>query len=151
MEKREVRPKREIRVEIGNTPIPELPEELKSSQEFVFRWIRVQLDGEWDIKNIRRRESEGWVWVRSDEYSGLELFPAVAGGNLDGVVGIDDLALAKLPRKISEERKAMNERRAGELMQAVDNQLMRENDPRMPLVNESVTKVRRGKQAAFET
>ena len=58
----------------------------------------------------------------------------------DNVV-IGGLILCKAPEELIAERKAYYENQTEGQMQSVDNNLMRENDPRMPLFHERKTKV----------
>jgi hypothetical protein len=53
--------------------------------------------------------------------------------------------LCKAPKEMIEERNAYYNDQAQAQMTSVDNSLMRENDPRMPLFNERKTKVTFGK------
>jgi hypothetical protein len=53
--------------------------------------------------------------------------------------------LCKAPKEMVEERNAYYNEQAQAQMNSVDNNLMRENDPRMPLFNERKTKVTFGK------
>ena len=62
----------------------------------------------------------------------------------DNVV-IGGLMLCKAPQELSEERNNYYEQQTDAQITSVDNSLMRENDPRMPLFNERKTKVTFGK------
>jgi hypothetical protein len=55
------------------------------------------------------------------------------------------LMLCKAPSELSQERNAHYEQQNDAQIHSVDNNLMRENDPRMPLFNERKTKVTFGK------
>lgn len=132
-----------------------LPEEAENDERFVYRWVRVQLSlpqggYEEDVKNILKREREGWVFVKPEDLPGSYTMPVRATGSAKGVVGVDDVALMKLPREIADARRRWQEKKAADLMQAVNRQLYRENDPRMPIFNESKTAVRVGRNAEFD-
>ena len=58
----------------------------------------------------------------------------------DNIV-IGGLMLCKAPREMVEERNEYYSGQAKAQMSSVDNNLMRENDPRMPLFNERKTRV----------
>ena len=58
----------------------------------------------------------------------------------DNVV-IGGLMLCKAPTELVEERNDYYQTQTRSQMNAVDNNLMRENDPRMPLFNDRKTKV----------
>ena len=58
----------------------------------------------------------------------------------DNVV-IGGLLLCKAPVELVEERNDYYETQTNSQMQSVDNNLMRESDPRMPIFNDTKTKV----------
>jgi hypothetical protein len=128
--------------------LPQLP----PVDEFVYRWLRVAIRGEDDVQNIARRTREGWKFVTREELpKAYQNLPVRDYGKMSGVVGIDDVALGKLPRHIAEARQEWNELQAAEMMQAVDADLMRNNDTRMPISNESKSTLRRGRNAHFDS
>tara|TARA_R110001599_G_scaffold77499_1_gene211392 strand:- start:714 stop:929 length:216 start_codon:yes stop_codon:yes gene_type:complete len=55
------------------------------------------------------------------------------------------LMLCKAPTEMVDERNAYYNNQAASQIHSVDNSLMRENDPRMPLFNDRKTKVTFGK------
>ena len=59
----------------------------------------------------------------------------------EGNITQGGLMLCKAPKELAEERNEYYENQTKSQMQSVDNNLMRENDPRMPLFNERTTKV----------
>ena len=141
----------DVRVAPEEGDLPRLPQEALNDERFVYRWVRVELGGEEDMKNILRREREGWRFCRAEDVPGFNRLPLRSVGYTRGTVGVNDVALARLPREIAMARKAMVEKRATELMQAVNSQLLRDNDPRMPIFNESKSTVRVGRNAEFDT
>ena len=62
----------------------------------------------------------------------------------DNVV-IGGLMLCKAPQELVEERTAHFKQQTDGQIQSVDNNLMRENDPRMPLFHDRKSKVTFGK------
>ena len=104
------------------------------------RWIRESVRGFDDNKNVMGKLREGWELVRADEYPDWQL-PTIEDGKHAGVIGVGGLLLARMPVEIVEERNEHYENQTRSQMQSVDNNLMRENDPRMPLFNERTTKV----------
>ena len=58
---------------------------------------------------------------------------------------IGGLLLCKAPKELVEDRNEHFRQEASAQIHSVDNNLMRENDPRMPLFNERKTKVTFGK------
>ena len=64
--------------------------------------------------------------VRKDEFPDFEA-PTIEGGRHEGVFGVGGLLLARIPTEIVEERKAYFEQMSSDAMQAVDNDLFKEN------------------------
>jgi len=62
----------------------------------------------------------------------------------DNIV-IGGLMLCRIPGEIVDERNEFYKKQASSQMQAVDNSLMRENDPRMPLFNQRKSSVKFGR------
>jgi len=69
---------------------------------------------------------EGWELVRSDEYPDFEA-PVVDSGKYEGVFGVGGLVLARMPEETIAERTAYFNGRKQDQMQAVDQDMMREN------------------------
>ena len=92
---------------------------------FVHRWIRAEVRGFDDRKNISARIREGWELVRKEEYPEFEA-PTMDSGKYEGVFGVGGLLLARIPVEIVEERTDYFLQRNAEAMQAVDNDLMKE-------------------------
>ena len=93
---------------------------------YTHRWIRAEVRGFDDRKNISARLREGWELVRKDEFPDFEA-PTIEGGRHEGVFGVGGLLLARIPTEIVEERKAYFEQMSSDAMQAVDNDLFKEN------------------------
>ena len=93
---------------------------------FVHRWIRSEVRGFDDRKNISARMREGGELVRKEEYPDFEA-PTIDSGHYDGVLGVGGLLLARIPEEIVEERKSYFEQQNADAMQAVDNDLFKEN------------------------
>ena len=92
---------------------------------FVHRWIRAEVRGFDDRKNVSARIREGWELVRKEEYPEFEA-PTVDSGRYEGVFGVGGLLLARIPVEIVDERTDYFLQRNAEAMQAVDNDLMKE-------------------------
>ena len=93
---------------------------------YTHSWIRAEVRGFDDRKNISARLREGWELVRKDEFPDFEA-PTIEGGRHEGVFGVGGLLLARIPTEIVEERKAYFEQMSSDAMQAVDNDLFKEN------------------------
>lgn len=93
---------------------------------FKHRWIRAEVRGFDDRKNISARLREGYELVRSDEYPDFEA-PVIDSGKYEGVFGVGGLVLARIPEETVEERSAYFAQRNADQMNAVDQDMMREN------------------------
>ena len=104
---------------------------------YTYRWIRAEIVGQEDRKNISSRLSEGFDLVRSDELDDVntDLFDTIQQGKHAGVVARGGLLLAKIPNETREERNSYFAKRAQTQQDAVDNDLMRESDPSSPILN----------------
>ena len=92
---------------------------------FVHRWIRAEVRGFDDRKNVAARMREGWELVRKEEYPEFEA-PTIDSGRYEGVFGVGGLLLARIPVEIVDERTDYFLQRNADAMQAVDNDLMKE-------------------------
>lgn len=98
-----------------------------------FRWIRTSALGEGDIKNVSSRFREGWEPVKAADHPELEVLKDEKSKHPDGVE-IGGLLLCQTDETRVEQRSNYYANRAQEQMNSVDNQYLRENDPRMPLL-----------------
>ena len=90
------------------------------------RWIRAETRGFDDTKNISAKMREGYELVRRDEYPDFEA-PVVESGKYEGVFGVGGLVLARIPDETIAERTEYFQQRSSDQMQAVDQDMMREN------------------------
>lgn len=90
------------------------------------RWIRAEVRGFDDRKNISARLREGYELVRADEFPDFEA-PVVDSGKYEGVFGVGGLVLARIPDETVAERNAYFAGRNQDQMNAVDQDMMREN------------------------
>ncbi len=100
---------------------------------FVHRWIRESVMGQDDKKNLSARLREGFDLVRADEYPDFES-PTVQDGKHAGVIGVGGLLLARFPIESKQERDAYFRGKTSDQMQAVDNDLFREEHSSMPIL-----------------
>jgi hypothetical protein len=100
---------------------------------FRYRWIRAESVGFQDTKNISGRLREGYELVRSEEVENASDYPTVEDGKYKGVIGVGGLLLAKVPIEIAQQRQDYMTNRHKDRSEAVANDLMREQDSRMPI------------------
>lgn len=108
-----------------------LPEPLPQAG-YRFRWIRTSMFGVPDHKNVSARMREGWEPVKAADHPELELVSDKDSHFPDGVE-VGGLLLCKTAVENVAARKRYYEKRAADQMLTVDNNYLRENDPRMPL------------------
>ena len=70
---------------------------------FRHRWVRIEVLGFVDTKNIQGRLRSGYELVRADEYPN-EDFPAITDGKYAGVIGHGGLVLTRVPEEIARSR-----------------------------------------------
>ena len=107
---------------------------------YEFRWIRVSSQGTTDATNVSSKLREGWEPVKASDHPEITLVTIENDRFKDNVV-IGGLLLCKAPVELIEERNDYYKQQTKSQMDSVDNNLMRENDPRMPLFHERKTKV----------
>lgn len=90
------------------------------------RWIRAEVRGFDDRKNISARLREGYELVRADEYPDFEA-PVIDSGKFEGVFGVGGLILARIPVETVAERSAYFASRNQDQINAVDQDMLREN------------------------
>lgn len=132
----------------------DIPEQVKDSffdKGFALKWIRISVRGEEDTKNIGVRLNEGWEFVTEEECPDMARnFKGLDAGRLSGCVIRGDVALAKIPLELREDRLNRSAERTRILNEAVNNNLMRDDHPRAPITNASRTRARTGKSAHFD-
>jgi hypothetical protein len=71
--------------------------------------------------------------VRSEEVENASDYPVVEDGKYKGVIGVGGLLLAKVPTEIAQQRQEYMTNRHKQRDEAIDNDLMKEQDQRMPI------------------
>jgi hypothetical protein len=99
---------------------------------FRHRWIRVESMGFNDTKNIHGRLRSGYELVRADEYD-TEEYPVVLDGKYAGVIGVGGLLLARIPEELAQQRVDYQRRQTEGQDEAIENDLLRDQDKRMPI------------------
>jgi hypothetical protein len=100
---------------------------------FRYRWIRAESVGFQDVKNIQGRIRQGYELVRAEEIENASDYPVVEDGKYKGVVGVGGLLLAKVPEEIAQQRQNYMRTKAEDMDEAINNDLMKEQDNRMPI------------------
>jgi len=119
---------------------PQLLPDPTPEEGYVYRWIRLSLLGNDDPTNISSKLREGWEPVKAADHP--EIFTdAVTDARFKDNIIVGGLMLCKAPEELVQERSEYYQQLTESQMRSVDNNLMRENDPRMPLFHERKTKV----------
>ena len=100
---------------------------------FRYRWIRAESVGFHDTKNVTGRIREGYELVRAEEVQNASDYPVVDDGKYKGVIGVGGLLLAKVPVEIAKQRMDYMSNKHKDRSNAVENDLMKEQDQRMPI------------------
>jgi len=64
------------------------------------QWIRAEILGQSDAKNVASSLREGWELVRADEYPDTQ-YPEMTEGRYAGIIGVGGLLLARIPEEIA--------------------------------------------------
>ena len=107
---------------------------------FRHRWIRAESMGFNDTKNIHGRLRSGYELVRADEYKDGESYPIVMDGKYAGVIGVGGLLLARIPEELAQSRVDYQKRQTEGQDEAVENDLLKDQDKRMPMKFERSSK-----------
>jgi hypothetical protein len=116
------------------TPAELLPEPDRQAG-YSYRWIRVSTLNAADPRNLSAKLREGWEPVRLEEQPKFQLL-ADPNSRFKDNIEIGGLLLCKTPTELVQQRNAYFANQAQNQTEAVDNNLMRQSDPRMPLFNE---------------
>ena len=114
---------------------PELLPEPDKQPGYAYRWIRVSTLSAADPRNISAKLREGWEPVSLEEQPKYRLL-ASGDGKFKDNIEIGGLLLCKTPEEFVAQRTEHYDKQTRAQTDAVDNNLMRQSDPRMPLFNE---------------
>ena len=104
------------------------------------RWIRAESMGQDDTRNMSGKIRSGWDLVRGDEYPDYD-YPTVNDGKYAGVIGVGGLVLARIPEELAKQREAYYAQMNADRNEALENDLMKEQHPSMPINQDRQTRV----------
>ena len=107
---------------------------------FRHRWVRAESLGFQDTKNVSGRLRQGYELVRADEYPDSD-YPIVEDGKYAGVIGVGGLVLTRVPEEVAKQRQAYYAKQSQEQVEALDNDLMKEQHSSMPINIDRQTRV----------
>jgi hypothetical protein len=123
---------------------PELLPEPDKEAGFSYRWVRVSNLNVADPRNLSAKLREGWEPVRVEEQPKFQLLVDPNSRFKDNIE-IGGLLLCKTPTGFVQQRNAHYAKQSQAQTEAVDNNLMRQSDPRMPLFKENKSSTSFGK------
>ena len=103
-------------------------------------WIRAESMGFDDTKNMSGKLRSGWELVRADEYPDSD-FPTLDEGRYAGVIGVGGLVLARIPEELARQREAYFDKRTADRNEALENDVLKEQHPSMPINQDRQTRV----------
>ena len=111
---------------------------------YAYRWIRVSMVGQHDASNVSSKFREGWEPVRIEEQPQFKMLVDPNSRFKDNIE-VAGLLLCKIPEELMAQRRDYFAKKNRAQIESVDNNFMRENDPRMPLFREKQSKTSFGK------
>jgi len=99
---------------------------------FHHRWIRAESMGFDDTKNMAGKLRSGYELVRADEYPDTD-YPAIDTGKYKGVIGVGGLLLARISLELVKSRKEYFNDLTQQKDDAINDDLMKEQHPGMPI------------------
>ena len=123
---------------------PELLPEPDKLPGYSYRWIRVASLGTADPRNLSAKLREGWEPVALEEQPKLKLLADPQSRFKDNIE-IGGLLLCKTPTEFVEQRNDHFRKQTQAQTEAVDNNLMRQSDARMPIFKEGKSSTSFGK------
>lgn len=124
-------------------PAELLPEPVKQPG-YAYRWIRTSTLNQADPRNLSGKMREGWEPVRIEEQPEMQLL-IDPGSRYKDNIEIGGLLLCKTPEEFVEQRNAHYAKQSQAQTEAVDNNFMRQSDPRAPLFAEKKSTTSFGK------
>ena len=104
------------------------------------RWVRTATMGTADPSNISSKLREGYEPCKAEDYPEL-MMHATTEGRFKGNIEVGGLLLCRIPAEFLQQRSAYYASQNKAQMESVDNNFLRESDPRMPLFAEKKSKV----------
>ena len=104
------------------------------------RWIRAETMGFDDTKNMAGKLRSGYELVRADEYPETD-YPTINDGKYQGVIGVGGLLLARISTELVQSRKEYFDNLTRQKDEAIENDLLKEQHPGMPIDHDRQTRV----------
>jgi hypothetical protein len=115
-------------------PASALPEPDKQPG-YSYRWIRVSNLNVADPSNVSAKMREGWEPVKSEEQPKFHMM-VDPNSRFKNNIEVGGLLLCKIPEEFMAQRSEYFAKKNRDQIESVDNNFMRENNPKMPLFSE---------------
>lgn len=123
---------------------PELLPMAPENPDWKYRWIRTAILGEQDTLNVGMKRREGWEFIKACDMPDIAMQAGLDPGSEDRIE-IGGLAYAKIPAELLKQREDYYTGLANAQVTGVREQLLREQDPRMPMKVEFSSKTTGGR------
>lgn len=121
---------------------------------YTFKWVRFDIRGRDDSRNIMNRRREGWEPVQPSELPEGWHMDKLEGqkvrDDIRGAVVVGDLVLCKMPNELVAQRNAHYREKERKQRRSVESELMKHSTRAMPVHNESSSTVTRGVRTEFQ-
>tara|TARA_B100001996_G_scaffold377530_1_gene360287 strand:- start:633 stop:1091 length:459 start_codon:yes stop_codon:yes gene_type:complete len=107
---------------------------------FRHRWLRTELMGTDDTKNMSGKIRSGWELVRADEYPN-DLYPVVDSGKYQGMIGVGGLVLARISEEVAQSREEYFDKMTQDRDDALSNDVLKDQHPGVPINQERQSRV----------
>jgi hypothetical protein len=104
------------------------------------RWVRVSMVGQSDMSNVSSKIREGYEPCKAEDYPEMMLHE-MSEGKFKGNIEVGGLMLCRIPSEFLVQRAAYYAAHNKSQMESVDNNYLRESDPRMPVFSDKKSKV----------
>jgi hypothetical protein len=104
--------------------LPEIPKREGYEQ----RWVRVQMGGRTDARNLSTRARLGWVPRPADTVGGEYQSMVVQNETMGGIIGTHDCVLMERPMAFHQKAKQIKRQRVHDLETAVRRNIFREHN-----------------------
>jgi len=133
------------------TAIPEKIKQRFESEGLTLGWLRIDMKGKDDYINVGKKINQGWEFVTPEEVPEMSATSFVKkDGRYAGVISRGDVALGKIPTKKLEAKRAYYAQKSSDQIEAVNQQLMKSSNSRMPISNNSKSTVVKGRNPQFQ-
>ena len=104
------------------------------------RYVRISYGGQSDPSNISSKFREGYEPCKAEDYPEM-MMHATEEGRFKGNIEVGGLLLCRIPEEFLVQRNTHYTKQNQAQMDSVDNNFLKDSDPRMPLFSDKRSKV----------